>query len=233
MLTLRQQSGVMLLEALIGVLLFSVGLIAMMGLQANALATVNETKFRGEAAFIAEQFISDMRNDAAYANTVDPAANPPAFPTVDCPIPPQPPAPQPAVPIDPTSCTSPYTLTTSAYPTSKTTTPPTAPLANAAVATKKTYLAQKTAYTINRFYFATQSLPGGSTYKPVVTVTPCVRTAWTATSVCPGPTNGLLGTDVYGAVVEIEMKWKLPTASPTADPRKYTTVAYVMLEATP
>lgn len=215
MLNLRHQSGVMLLEALIGVLLFSVGLIAMMGLQANALATVNETKFRGEAAFIAEQFISDMRNDAAYANTVDPAANPPIFPATTA------------------AGVSPYTLTTSAYPTAKTTTPPTAPAASAPVATKQTYLTQKTAYTANRFYFATQALPGGSTYKPLVTVTPCIRSTWTAASICPGPTNGLLGTELYGAVVEIEMKWKLPTASPTADPRKYTTVAYIMLESTP
>lgn len=215
MLTLRQQSGVMLLEALIGVLLFSVGLIAMMGLQANALATVNETKFRGEAAFIAEQFISDMRNDAAYANTVDPAANPPIFPAAT------------------TAGTSPYTLTASAFPSAKITMAPTAPASSAAVGTKQAYLTQKTAYTTNRFYYAAQALPGGSTYKPLVTVTTCLRSTWTAASVCPGPTNGLLGNELYGAVVEIEMKWKLPTASPTADPRKYTTVAYVMLEATP
>ena len=227
MLTLRQQSGVMLLEALIGVLLFSVGLIAMMGLQANALATVNETKFRGEAAFIAEQFISDMRNDTAYANTVDPAANPPLFPTPGCPsvVPP--------ATVDPASCISPYTINASKYPTAKTSSSPTAPATNAAVATKQTYLTQKTAYTMNRFYFAAKGLPGATAYTPIVKVTPCVRTAWTAASICPGPTNGLLGTDVYGAVVEIEMQWKLPTASPTSEPRKYSTVAYIMLESTP
>lgn len=221
MLTLRQQSGVMLLEALIGVLLFSVGLIAMMGLQANALATVNETKFRGEAAFIAEQFISDMRNDAAYANTIVPP--PITFPDTN----------NKAYPIAAKDGTSPYILSQSVYPTSKVNTAPTAPDANSLYANKMTYLAQKTAYTINRFYFGTQTLPGGSTYKPLVTVTPCVRTGWTAANICPGPTNGDLGTELYGAVVEIEMKWKLPTASPTAEPRKYTTVAYVMLEITP
>lgn len=229
MLTLRQQSGVMLLEALIGVLLFSVGLIAMMGLQANALATVNETKFRGEAAFIAEQFISDMRNDAAYANTIElpPPPAPPDLPVTH---------PETGGKVYPTTTTngiSPYTLTASTYPSTKTTVTPTAPADNAIYTTKMTYLAQKTAYTINRFYFATQALPGGSNYKPLVTVTPCVRTGWTTASVCPGPTNGLLGTELYGAVVEIELKWKLPTASPTADPRKYNTVAYIMLERTP
>ena len=219
MLTLRQQSGVMLLEALIGVLLFSVGLIAMMGLQANALATVNETKFRGEAAFIAEQFISDMRNDAAYANTVDPAANPPLFPAATL------------------AGTSPYTINFSTYPTSKTTTPPSAPAANAAITTKQAYLAQKTAYTMNRFYFATQALPGGSSYKPNVTVTPCLRQETALepvpSALCPGSITGLLGNELYGAVVEIEMQWKLPTASPTSEPRKYSTVAYIMLESTP
>ena len=219
MLTLRQQSGVMLLEALIGVLLFSVGLIAMMGLQANALATVNETKFRGEAAFIAEQFISDMRNDAAYANTVDPAASPPLFPAATL------------------AGTSPYTINFSTYPTSKTTTPPSAPAANAAITTKQAYLAQKTAYTMNRFYFATQALPGGSSYKPNVTVTPCLRQETALepvpSALCPGSITGLLGNKLYGAVVEIEMQWKLPTASPTSEPRKYSTVAYIMLESTP
>ena len=223
MLTLRQQSGVMLLEALIGVLLFSVGLIAMMGLQANALATVNETKFRGEAAFIAEQFISDMRNDAAYANTINPPETPITFPDTNNKV----------YPITAKDGTSPYTLSSSSYPTSKVTTPPTAPTASAAYATHMTYLDQKTAYTSNRFYFATQALPGGSTYKPTVTVTPCVQLTWTAASICPGPTNGLLGTALYGAVVEIQMQWKLPTANPTSEPRKYSTVAYIMLESTP
>lgn len=211
MLNNRYQQGVMLLEALIGVLLFSVGLIAMMGLQANALATVSETKYRGEAAFIAEQFISDMRNDAAYAGTVDPANNPHLFPATTV------------------GGVSPYTLNASTQPTAETSAP-TVPAANAAVATKQTYLAQKTAYTANRFYYATRALPGASNYNPIVRVTPCLRSTWTAASACPGPTTGLLGTELYGAVVEITMQWKLPSASASAAPRKYDAVAYVMLE---
>lgn len=214
MLKIHTQSGVMLLEALIGVLLFSIGIIAMMGLQANGLATAGETKYRSEASFIAEQFISDMRNDNAFAASIDPLASPPLFVAATL------------------TGTSPYTLNATTKPTSKTATPPTAPASNAATATKSTYLASKTAYTANKFFYASQGLPGGSVYVPVVKVTPCLRASWTSASLCPGPIAGVLGADLYGAVVEIEMKWKMPTASATADPRRYSTVAYVMLENT-
>lgn len=213
MLNTHHQKGVMLLEALIGVLLFSIGIIAMMGLQANALATAGETKYRSEASFIAEEFISDMRNDNAFASRIDPAA--PLFVAAT------------------TARTSPYTLTAAAPLTSETSAPPTAPAGNADVSTKTSYLTSKTAYTRNKFFYATQKLPSGSVYPPIVTVTSCLRTGWTAASLCPAPVAGVIGTELYGAVVEIEMKWKMPTASPTAAPRRYSTVAYVMLENTP
>lgn len=213
MLNTQHQKGVMLLEALIGVLLFSIGIIAMMGLQANALATAGETRYRSEASFIAEQFISDMRNDNAYALTVDPNASTPLFVTAT------------------SNNTSPYTLGATTQARSQTLSPPQAPPANASISTKLSYLTNKTAYTANRFFYATQKLPGGSGYPPIVKVTACLRASWTAASPCPAPTNGVLGIDLYGAVVEIEIKWKTPTASPTADPRRYATVAYVMLES--
>lgn len=214
MLNTTHQKGVMLLEALIGVLLFSIGIIAMMGLQANGLATAGETKYRSEASFIAEQFISDIRNDNAFAASIDPLANPPLFVAATL------------------SGTSPYTLNANAKPSTKTAAPA-APSGTAAKTTKSTYLNSKTSYTANKFFFASQKLPGGSAYPPVVKVTSCLRASWTAASICPAPISGVLGADLYGAVVEIEMKWKMPTASATADPRRYSTVAYVMLESTP
>ena len=212
MLNMHHQKGIMLLEALIGVLLFSIGIIAMMGLQANALATAGETKYRSEASFIAEEFISDMRNDNAFASSLD--TTPPLF-------------------IAATAAnTSPYTLTANALPTRETSAPA-APARNADVSTKTIYLTSKTAYTRNKFFYATQKLPSGSVYPPIVKVTSCLRTGWTAASLCPAPVSGVIGTELYGAVVEIEMTWKMPTASPTAAPRRYSTVAYVMLENTP
>ena len=212
MLNKSHQKGVMLLEALIGVLLFSIGIIAMMGLQANALATAGETKYRSEASFIAEEFISDMRNDNAFAFSIDP--NVPLFAAATL------------------ANTSPYTLNATTRPTSQTAAPPTAPLASDSVSTKMNYLNSKMAYTTNRFFYSTQRLPGGGSYPPIVRVTACLRAGWTAASLCPAPTTGVLGADLYGAVVEIEMKWKTPTSNPTVDPRRYITAAYVMLENT-
>ena len=69
----KKQRGVMLLEAMIGVLLFSIGIIGIMGLQAKALATVSDTKYRSEAAFLTEilsQIFSRMLLMRAISNLV-------------------------------------------------------------------------------------------------------------------------------------------------------------------
>lgn len=57
---LRQQQGVMLLEALIGILIFSVGILAMVGMQAAAFSASADAKSRAEAAAFANQIISDI-----------------------------------------------------------------------------------------------------------------------------------------------------------------------------
>lgn len=57
---LRQQHGVMLLEALIGILIFSVGILAMVGMQAAAFSASADAKNRAEAAAFANQIISDI-----------------------------------------------------------------------------------------------------------------------------------------------------------------------------
>lgn len=56
----RQQRGVMLLEALIGILLISVGVLGIVGLQASSIAAVTEAKYRADAAFLANQMISRL-----------------------------------------------------------------------------------------------------------------------------------------------------------------------------
>jgi type IV pilus assembly protein PilV len=69
--TLRAQQGVMLLEALIALLLFSVGILAVIGLQAQSVAHVSQGKFRADAAFLGDQVIGQMwanrANIASYA----------------------------------------------------------------------------------------------------------------------------------------------------------------------
>ncbi len=57
---LRRQQGVMLLEALIGILIFSVGILAMVGMQAAAFSASADAKSRAEAAAYANQIISDI-----------------------------------------------------------------------------------------------------------------------------------------------------------------------------
>lgn len=57
---LRAQQGVMLLEALIGILIFSVGILAMVGMQAAAFSASADAKSRAEASAFANQIISDI-----------------------------------------------------------------------------------------------------------------------------------------------------------------------------
>lgn len=54
------QQGVMLIEALVAVVIFSIGVLAAIGLQAVALREVTEAQFRTEASYIADRVIGDM-----------------------------------------------------------------------------------------------------------------------------------------------------------------------------
>jgi len=69
----KNQSGVALLEALVGILIFSIGILAMMGLQAQSIRNTVEAKYRNEAAYLADQIIGQMwvdrANLAAYDTT--------------------------------------------------------------------------------------------------------------------------------------------------------------------
>lgn len=61
----KTQSGVALLEALVGILIFSVGILALMGLQAQSIRNTVEAKYRNEAAYLANQIIGQMWVDRA------------------------------------------------------------------------------------------------------------------------------------------------------------------------
>lgn len=54
------QSGVMLLEALIAILIFSFGVLGIVGLQATAINTVQDAKYRSDAALLANELIGEM-----------------------------------------------------------------------------------------------------------------------------------------------------------------------------
>jgi type IV pilus assembly protein PilV len=57
------QQGSMLLEALIGILIFAVGVLALVGLQAATIANASDAKYRGEAAFFAQEMVSRLLLD--------------------------------------------------------------------------------------------------------------------------------------------------------------------------
>jgi type IV pilus assembly protein PilV len=56
----KGQGGAMMLEALIGILIFSTGILALIGMQALAIAYASDAKYRADASFLANQVIADM-----------------------------------------------------------------------------------------------------------------------------------------------------------------------------
>lgn len=63
----RKQRGSMLLEALIAIVIFSIGILAIVGLQANSIKMSTDAKFRSDASLLANQYISAMWADMATA----------------------------------------------------------------------------------------------------------------------------------------------------------------------
>ncbi|MFZ2542235.1 MAG: prepilin-type cleavage/methylation domain-containing protein [Gallionella sp.] len=57
------QEGVVLLEALVAILLFSMGVLALVGLQAAMIKNTTDSKLRSEASFIAQQRIGQIWAD--------------------------------------------------------------------------------------------------------------------------------------------------------------------------
>lgn len=66
----HQQQGVVLLEALIGILIFSLGILALVAMQAISVSTVSNARYRTEAAFLANEIIAQAWVDRGvnYAN---------------------------------------------------------------------------------------------------------------------------------------------------------------------
>ena len=63
--SLRQlQQGVMLLEALVAIAVFSIGVLGLIGLQSAAIKNASEARQRAVAAFYANQIIGQMWSDA-------------------------------------------------------------------------------------------------------------------------------------------------------------------------
>jgi type IV pilus assembly protein PilV len=54
------QRGVMLLEAMVSVLIFLVGIVALTGMQARAISLSQDAQYRAEAAYLANSLLSQM-----------------------------------------------------------------------------------------------------------------------------------------------------------------------------
>lgn len=56
----RSFAGYVLLEALVGLLIFSLGLLGLIGFQASAMKIASDSRFRTEAAMLADELIGKM-----------------------------------------------------------------------------------------------------------------------------------------------------------------------------
>ena len=58
--SMKHQAGVMLIEALIAILIFSVGVLGIIGLQGSATKASTDARYRSEAALLANELIGRM-----------------------------------------------------------------------------------------------------------------------------------------------------------------------------
>jgi type IV pilus assembly protein PilV len=58
--TAKAQTGVMLLEALIGILIFSLGILSLVALQATSIQLTSDAKYRTDASLLANRLIGQM-----------------------------------------------------------------------------------------------------------------------------------------------------------------------------
>ena len=66
----RRMGGIMLLEALIAILIFSIGILGIIGLQASAVQQSTDAKNRAEAAYLADQLMGQMWASDRVAGTL-------------------------------------------------------------------------------------------------------------------------------------------------------------------
>jgi type IV pilus assembly protein PilV len=59
----KSQSGVLLIEAMVAILIFTIGVIALMGVQAAAVRSNSDAKIRMDAEFFTDQLLSEMAVD--------------------------------------------------------------------------------------------------------------------------------------------------------------------------
>jgi len=63
-----EQQGVVLVEAMVAILLFSVGVLAVAGLQGSMIKNTTDSKYRIEAGYIAQQKLGEFWSDTNLQN---------------------------------------------------------------------------------------------------------------------------------------------------------------------
>jgi type IV pilus assembly protein PilV len=71
----RPQRGFMLLEVLIALLIFSIGVLGIVGLQASMTKAQTGSKFRADAAFLAQRLVGSMWSDRSGLDNYDTTSN--------------------------------------------------------------------------------------------------------------------------------------------------------------
>lgn len=69
--TPKSQAGIMLLEAMIAILIFSFGILAVVGMQAHAVQDMGQAKYRSDASFLANQLVADIWTNAKNASSYE------------------------------------------------------------------------------------------------------------------------------------------------------------------
>jgi type IV pilus assembly protein PilV len=72
----KSQEGVMLIEALVAILIFTIGVIAVMGMQAVSIEQVSQAKYRTDASYLANQITGKMWTDVPNLATYATAGSP-------------------------------------------------------------------------------------------------------------------------------------------------------------
>lgn len=72
--TSQGQTGTILIESLVAILIFSIGVLALVGFQANAIKANTDSRARAEASYLADQILGDIwagdkKNLENYAGT--------------------------------------------------------------------------------------------------------------------------------------------------------------------
>lgn len=73
------QAGVMLLEALLGILIFTIGILGLMGMQTAAMKVAADAKYRSEAGLYADQIVNQMWADNKTTLAADYATGGPKY----------------------------------------------------------------------------------------------------------------------------------------------------------